>query len=108
MLILGVNGSERGAAGGKDQVLLNGELTPTVSLKRGIPDRVRLINMTADRTGLTFFVMKPTDLANWKMIAKGGADLPARRQVIGPARQQVSVGETYDFELVIRAPIVLR
>ena len=71
--------------------------------------------------------MEPTDLAKWKMLAKDGADLPASQQLIGPARQQVSVGETYDFELVpteeirsigvrrggggellIRAPVMLR
>jgi CubicO group peptidase (beta-lactamase class C family) len=105
VLIIGVNGSERGAAGERDESLLNGELSPSISLKAGVPNRLRLINITADRPGLTFAVMKGTAVANWKMLAKDGADLPEAQRVAGPAQQQVAVGETYDFEITPTADI---
>jgi hypothetical protein len=100
VLILGANGEERGTAHESDEALLNGELSPTIALKAGVPNRLRLINITADRPGLTFTVMSGTAVARWKALAKDGADLPESQRAIAPARQQVTVGETYDFELV--------
>jgi len=127
VLILGVNGSERGAAGENDEVLLNGELSPSIALKPGVPNRLRLINITANRPGLTFAVMRQNEVANWKILAKDGSDLAEGQRSIGPASQQVAVGETYDFELtptvdirwievsrggfrelLIRAPVMIR
>jgi hypothetical protein len=35
----------------------------------------------------------------WRALAKDGRELPAARQLARPARQQISIGETYDFEL---------
>lgn len=34
----------------------------------------------------------------WQSIAKDGADLPAIQATVKPAKQVISVGETYDFE----------
>ena len=35
----------------------------------------------------------------WKRLAKDGADLPPAQAIRGRSAQQLSVGETYDFEL---------
>ena len=34
----------------------------------------------------------------WKPLTKDGARVPAADSVVGPARQTIAVGETYDFE----------
>ena len=99
VLILGANGGERGTANEADEALLNGERSPSIALKAGVPNRLRLINITADRPGLTFTVMRGSEMARWKALAKDGSDLPDSQRAISPARQQVAVGETYDFEL---------
>jgi len=44
----------------------------------------------------------------WRVIAKDGADLPAARQVTGPARLPLSIGETVDVELARAEPEELR
>jgi hypothetical protein len=36
---------------------------------------------------------------NWKPVAKDGTDLPSTQTATREARQLVSVGETYDFEI---------
>jgi hypothetical protein len=37
-------------------------------------------------------------------VAKDGMDLPAHQRVMRPARQPVSIGETYDFLFTPPAP----
>ena len=37
-------------------------------------------------------------VVSWRPVAKDGFDLPGAMQVSRPARQVVSMGETYDFE----------
>jgi hypothetical protein len=44
------------------------------------------------------FLTTPSGLGEWRVVAKDGADLVGPR-VQQPARQLVSVGETYDFEV---------
>jgi hypothetical protein len=41
---------------------------------------------------------RDTTLLTWRALAKDGSELPAARQLARPARQQISIGETYDFE----------
>ena len=44
----------------------------------------------------------------WRAIAKDGADLPISQATERPARQVVSVGETYDFEFEPQSASELR
>lgn len=37
-------------------------------------------------------------VVNWRPVAKDGFDLPGAMQAPRPARQIISMGETYDFE----------
>ncbi len=36
----------------------------------------------------------------WRPLAKDGADLPAAARTLRPAKQMISIGETYDFEFL--------
>ena len=96
--MLGLNGDERERNGRPDGILLNGELSPRIALKQGRPNRLRLVNITANNAALTFLLMRQVELASWTPVAKDGAAVPVARRRLVPARQLVSVGETYDFE----------
>jgi len=84
-------------------VLLNGKLPAApVELRAGVPHRFRLINITISRPGIRVELWRDTSLAPWRPLAKDGADLPESGKVTRPARQAISIGETYDFELTPR------
>jgi len=88
---------------------INGESNPdTVVLHVGRPARLRLINLsTADPVPFFCLTARPdsmligakdTMIVDWRPVAKDGFDLPSAMQSPRPARQMVSMGETYDFE----------
>jgi manganese oxidase len=88
---------------------INGQANPdTVVLHAGRPARLRLINLsTADPVPSFCLTARPdsaltgaqdTMIVSWRPLAKDGFDLPAAMQAPRPARQIVSMGETYDFE----------
>ena len=47
-------------------------------------------------------------LVQWRAVSKDGAELPPIQATTRAASQQISVGETYDFEYVPTAPVELR
>jgi FtsP/CotA-like multicopper oxidase with cupredoxin domain len=80
-------------------ILLNGSAEPgPIELKEGLKYRFRFINITPHDPRLTVSLLSGSSLVSWRAIAKDGADLPALQATLRPARQIVSVGETYDFE----------
>ncbi len=80
-------------------ILLNGSAEPDpIELKKGLKVRLRFINITPHDPRLTVSLLSGSSLVSWRAIAKDGADLPAPQATLRPARQTVSVGETYDFE----------
>ena len=90
-------------------VVLNGRLEPPpVELRVGVPYRFRLINITIGRPGIRVEVRRDTSLVQWRALAKDGADLPHERQVMMPARQPISIGETFDFELTPSEAVAMR
>jgi len=72
--------------------------TPTV-LRGNTPNRLRLINITPASFALTFVLTDGFAPVQWTPLAKDGADLPQHQRRSREARQLVSVGETYDFEI---------
>ena len=68
-------------------------------MRAGVPNRLRLINITAINVDLTAFLVDRLEQTTWKPLAKDGATLPAGQTAPRPARQLVTVGETYDFEI---------
>jgi len=94
--------------GQREPLALNGRSLPvpapapgpyTMSLRQGVPNRLRLINVTPDNVALNFVLTDGFTTVNWKPVAKDGADLPSTQTAAREARQLVSVGETYDFEV---------
>ena len=88
---------------------INGEANPdTVLLHAGRPARLRLLNLSTRNPSPTFWLTARTDsvfanrndslVVHWNPLAKDALDLPAALRTSRPARQMVSMGETYDFE----------
>jgi FtsP/CotA-like multicopper oxidase with cupredoxin domain len=83
-------------------LLLNGTAQPSpLVLKLGTKYRLRFINMGVNDSDVSVAVLdenaKPIQ---WRALAKDGWTLPAAQATTRPARQPITVGETYDFELV--------
>jgi hypothetical protein len=88
---------------------LNGSLSPgPLELRVGVPHRVRFINITKGRPGMRLELLGASGVVAWRVIAKDGAELPATRQVAGPARLPISIGETVDVEVAPAEPGELR
>jgi FtsP/CotA-like multicopper oxidase with cupredoxin domain len=69
------------------------------TVRAGVPNRLRLINITPDNVALTFVLTDGFRPLTWTALAKDGAKLAPAQRTSGEARQLVSVGETYDFEI---------
>ena len=98
IVIIGLNGVVR--ENGPEPLALNGSAMPAPILMRAdVPNRLRLINITANNEGLRASLADRLEQTTWKPLAKDGATLPAGETAPQPARQLVTVGETYDFEI---------
>jgi FtsP/CotA-like multicopper oxidase with cupredoxin domain len=95
-------------AGQREPVVVNGRAAtvpamgpgPTATpFRQGVSNRIRLINITPNNVALTFVLTDGFKPLTWKAIAKDGADLPVAQRTSREARQLVTVGETYDFEI---------
>jgi hypothetical protein len=90
-------------------ILLNGDADPgPMELKHGVKYRFRFINITPHDPLLSVSVLAGSAPVIWRAIAKDGADLPVSQATQRPARQVVSVGETYDFEFEPQSTSELR
>ena len=78
-----------------------------MTLKAGTKYRFRLINISPNFNGIVS-LLGDNGPVQWRAVAKDGADLPPAQATARPARQPISVGETYDFEYAPTAPITLR
>ena len=94
---------------GDSPILLNGQPEPgPVELTHGVVYRFRFINITPHDPLLTVSLLTGSLPVAWRAIAKDGADLPPSQATERPARQTISVGETYDFEFKPQSPAELR
>jgi hypothetical protein len=102
-------------------ILFNGDADPgPMELKHGVKYRFRFINITPHDPLLSVSVLAVSSPVTWRAIAavsspvtwraiaKDGADLPVLQATERPARQVVSVGETYDFEFEPQSASELR
>ena len=107
VLLLG--GSGPASAGFNDAPLeLNRSTNPLpMTLKAGAKYRFRLIDISPNDTGIVSLV-GASGPVQWRAVAKDGADLPPVQATARPAIQQISVGETYDFEYAPAAAAELR
>jgi len=98
IVIIGLNGVVR--ENEREPFALNGSAAPApIVMRAGVPNRLRLINITASNDFLTAFLFDRGEQTTWKPLAKDGATLPAGQTAPRLARQVVTVGETYDFEI---------
>jgi FtsP/CotA-like multicopper oxidase with cupredoxin domain len=83
-------------------LLLNGTAQPAPLLfKLGTKYRLRVINIgTNDSDATVSFLDDHAQPIQWRAAAKDGWTLPAAQATMRPASQPITVGETYDFELV--------
>ena len=98
VVIIGLNGIPQEPP--LEPFALNGSATPApIVMRADAPNRLRLINITTLNDNLQAFVVDRGAQTTWKPLAKDGATLPAGQTAPRPARQLVTVGETYDFEI---------
>jgi len=98
VVIIGLNGIPQEPP--LEPFALNGSATPAaIVMRAGVPNRLRLINITTLNDNLQAFVVDRGDQTTWKPLAKDGESLPAGQTSPRSARQLVTVGETYDFEI---------
>ena len=103
IVVLGLDGANLPPP--DEPVVVNGEAKPrSIVLKSGVTNRIRFINITANNVALTVQLLAGFDPAQWMLVGKDGMDTPAGARKSQPARQLVTVGETYDFELAPMSP----
>jgi FtsP/CotA-like multicopper oxidase with cupredoxin domain len=90
---------------------INGKADPdTVVLRVGRRYRFRFIGLQVTNPNATVSLTERADSAagtridpsivQWRRVAKDGRELPEAERALGPARESISMGETYDFEFV--------
>jgi FtsP/CotA-like multicopper oxidase with cupredoxin domain len=99
VLVLGMEGDKDTQRYERFPVVVNGRRDTVLTLKAGVPNRLRFVNITTNFGGLNVSLTANNNQPIvWKAVAKDGAELPPAQQEMRPAvRQTVSVGETYDF-----------
>lgn len=98
VIVLGGDGP--GGAPGR----INGRLQPdTMRMTLGETYRIRLIDMMPDWT-IRVSMMRSDSVVQWRALAKDGAELPSRAQVMQRAAFITGPGQTMDFEYRPSAP----
>ncbi|CAN5344350.1 hypothetical protein BH18GEM1_BH18GEM1_11600 [soil metagenome] len=96
--------------GGPDELqgTVNGHRDPPpIDLEVGQTYRFRLININVD-WAVMFSLVSDGAFAEWRAVAKDGADLPPSQAIVRPAHLLTGPGETADFEFTPSAPGDLR
>ena len=88
--------------------MVNGRVDAApLELKAGVPTRLRLINIRSDLT-LDLTLLDGETTAQWRVLAKDGADLAPNQTTPRPATLQMSAGQTYDVEVTAATGAALR
>jgi manganese oxidase len=103
IIVFGFDGPYVEAPG--EPLVVNGEKRPRpLELQAGMAHRLRFINITPNNVALTVQLLSGFDPIQWTLAGKDGAVTPSAQRTARPARQLVSVGETYDFEVAPLPP----
>jgi FtsP/CotA-like multicopper oxidase with cupredoxin domain len=103
IVVIGLNGVLLDTV--REPFALNGRATPApITMRAGVPNRLRLINITPNNVALTAFLVDQFETIRWRLAAKDGATVSAPQNEPRPARQLVAVGETYDFTIDATPP----
>ena len=105
VLVLSDDGPTRNVIRGPfPHALLNGESQPKpMQLRSGVTYRFRLINIRTDYEA-TVSIFDDGEPAQWRVIAKDGADLPASQATVRAAILTFAAGEIYDVEFTPTTP----
>lgn len=81
------------------KLYVNGFMTPApLTIQRGIPQRFRLINMTAIAFGASVSLESKSGTVLWRPIARDGAEFPmAKASLPVSAVSPITIGQTRDF-----------
>lgn len=84
------------------KLFVNGLMTPApLTFERGIPQRIRLINMGAVTFGASVSLESEKGIVQWRAIARDGADYPITRASFAvEASTPITIGQTRDFSFV--------
>ena len=86
------------------RALLNGQAQPNpMQLRSGVTYRFRLINIRTDYAA-TVSIFDDGEPAQWRVIAKDGADLPPSQATTRAATLTLAAGEIYDVEFTPTTP----
>jgi FtsP/CotA-like multicopper oxidase with cupredoxin domain len=86
--------------GEKPRLVVNGDSVSTpLTLQAGVPHRLRFVNIGAGGR-FRYSLYRDTTVAEWRLLARDGADLPAALAVRQPAHERIDVGETRDVEFL--------
>ena len=86
------------------RALLNGQAQPKpMQLQSGVTYRFRLINIRTDYAA-TVSIFDDGEPAQWRVIAKDGADLPPSQATTRAATLTFAAGEIYDVEFTPTTP----
>ena len=86
------------------RALLNGQAQPNpMQLRSGVTYRFRLINIRTDYAA-TVSIFDDGEPAQWRVIAKDGADLPPSQATTRAATLTFAAGEIYDVEFTPTTP----
>jgi len=107
VLLLGGSGPVSAGFAGAPLELNRSTNPAPMTLKVGTAYRFRLIDISPNDTAIVS-VRGDNGLVQWRAVSKDGAELPPIQATTRAASQQISVGETYDFEYVPTAPAELR
>lgn len=79
---------------------LNGERQPSArTLRVGERYRLRLFNITVASPNAVMQLMRDSVPVSWRALARDGFDLPPEQATLRSARQPISNGEIFDFEV---------
>ena len=82
-------------------MIINGDSLPApLELAAGVPHRLRFVNIGVGIPA-TFSLVRDSTVIRWRRLAKDGADLPPSQAIMSPARQAITVGETFDAEVLL-------
>jgi FtsP/CotA-like multicopper oxidase with cupredoxin domain len=96
LIVLGQQGAFDPKRPTRMPVVVNGATTPALTLKAGVPNRLRFVNITPSGDVMVS-VNRMLECLEWSPVAKDGATLPDSQQTRRLATQYIAVGETYDF-----------
>ncbi len=87
------------------QIFVNGTASPpAITVRAGVLQRVRLINMTTFWTNATVSLVQANSIVRWSPLAVDGADLPENLQKPESAVKTITIGETRDFTFTPESP----